>query len=91
GSAANGGDLDWATPDSYVPEFSQAMVGLQKGQITEVPVKSQFGYHVIKLEDVREVKLPALDEVKPQIQQSLAQQKLAKFRDQLRDSAKTDY
>ncbi|UZD53643.1 peptidylprolyl isomerase [Caldimonas aquatica] len=91
GSAANGGDLDWATPDSYVPEFSQAMVGLQKGQITDVPVKSQFGYHVIKLEDVREVKLPALDEVKPQIQQSLAQQKLAKFRDQLRDSAKTDY
>jgi peptidyl-prolyl cis-trans isomerase C len=60
GSAANGGDLDWASPASFVKPFSDAMVGLQKGQITETPVKTQYGYHVIKLEDVRTAKLPAL-------------------------------
>ncbi|HEY4956237.1 MAG TPA: peptidylprolyl isomerase, partial [Caldimonas sp.] len=74
GSAQNGGDLDFAAPSSYVPEFSQAMVALKKGEYTEVPVKTQFGYHIIKLEDTREAKLPPLAEVKPQIQQRLAQQ-----------------
>ncbi|WKB53259.1 peptidylprolyl isomerase [Eleftheria terrae] len=91
GSATNGGDLDWAAPGSYVPEFSQAMVGLKKGEVTPTPVKSQFGYHIIKLEDVRDAKVPSIDEVKPQIQQSLTQQKMAKFRDDLRNNAKTDY
>lgn len=91
GSAENGGDLDWAAAGSYVPEFSQAMTGLQKGQMTETPVKSQFGYHIIKLEDVRDAQFPALDEVKPQIQQRLAQQKMAKFREDLRNAARTDY
>jgi peptidyl-prolyl cis-trans isomerase C len=56
-----------------------------------VPVKSQFGFHIIKLEDTREAKFPALAEVKPQIQQRLAQQKAAAFRDELRAKAKTDY
>jgi peptidyl-prolyl cis-trans isomerase C len=58
GSGANGGDLDWASAGSYVPEFSAAMVKLEKGQLTEVPVKTQFGWHVIRLDDVREAKLP---------------------------------
>jgi peptidyl-prolyl cis-trans isomerase C len=91
GSAKNGGDLDWAAPGSYVPEFSEAMAKLEKGQVTQAPVKSQFGYHVIKLEDVRDAQIPPLEEVKPQIQQNLAQQKMAKFRDDLRNGAKTDY
>eukprot|EP01034_Spumella_vulgaris_P046443 gene46443-57914_t len=76
GSGANGGDLDWANAASYVPEFSGAMVKLNKGQTTDVPVKSQFGFHVIRLDDVREAQLPKLEEVKPQIAQQLQQQKL---------------
>ncbi len=91
GSAENGGDLDFAAPTAYVPEFSQAMVKLKKGEYTDVPVKSQFGFHIIKLEDTREAKFPALAEVKPQIQQRLSQQKAAAFRDELRAKAKTDY
>lgn len=91
GSAENGGDLDWAAPGSYVPEFSQAMTGLQKGQFTETPVKSQYGYHIIKLEDMRETQFPSFEEVKPQIQQRMQQQRMAKFREDLKNKAKTDY
>jgi peptidyl-prolyl cis-trans isomerase C len=88
GSASNGGDLDWASPGSFVKPFSDAMVGLQKGQITETPVKTQYGYHVIKLEDVRAAKIPSLEEVKPQIAESLQQQKLQAFQEELRKKAK---
>jgi peptidyl-prolyl cis-trans isomerase C len=91
GSAEKGGDLDFAKPESYVPEFGQAMAKLKKGEMTETPVKSQFGYHIIKLEDTREAQFPALAEVKPQIEQRLSQMKLAKFRDDIKSSAKTDY
>ncbi len=91
GSAENGGDLDWAAAGSYVPEFSQAMAALKKGEMTETPVKSQFGYHIIKLEDTRDAQFPPLAEVKPQIQQRLSQMKLSQFRDELKAKAKTDY
>jgi peptidyl-prolyl cis-trans isomerase C len=91
GSGENGGDLDFAAPAAYVPEFSQAMVKLKKGEMTETPVKTQFGYHIIRLDDTREAKFPPLEEVKPQIQQRLAQQKVAAFRDEIRAKAKTDY
>jgi peptidyl-prolyl cis-trans isomerase C len=74
-----------------VPEFSQAMTKLQKGEMTEAPVKSQFGYHIIKLDDVRDTPFPPLEEVKPQIEQRLTQQKLAAFREELKTKAKTDY
>jgi len=74
-----------------VPEFSQAMVKLTKGQMTDAPVQSQFGWHIIKLDDVRDATFPSLEEVKPQIQQRLTQQKLASFRDDLKNKAKTDY
>jgi peptidyl-prolyl cis-trans isomerase C len=90
GSGANGGDLDWANASAYVPEFAQAMVKLNKGQLTDQPIKSQFGYHVIRLDDVREAQLPKLDEVKPQISQQLQQQKLMKFQDDLRAKAKVE-
>ena len=90
GSGANGGDLDWAPAGSYVKEFSDAMVALEKGKTTEVPVKSQFGYHVIRLEDTREAQLPKFDDVKPQIAQQLTQQKLGKFQEQLRAKAKIE-
>lgn len=88
GSGANGGDLDWAAAGSYVPEFSDAMVKLGKGQMTDTPVKSPFGYHIIRVDDVREAQLPKLEEVKPQIAQQLQQQKLSGFQESLRAKAK---
>ena len=88
GSGANGGDLDWAAAGSYVPEFSGAMVKLDKGQMTDTPVKSQFGYHIIRVDDVREAQLPKLEEVKPQISQQLQQQKLSTYQEGLRSKAK---
>jgi peptidyl-prolyl cis-trans isomerase C len=88
GSAQNGGDLDWASPANFVPEFSKAMTSLQKGAITETPVKTQFGYHVIKLEDSRPAKIPPLEEVKQQVAEQLQQRKLAAFREQLMTKAK---
>ena len=91
GSAPNGGDLDFAGPASYVPEFSQAMTALKKGEYTVVPVKTQFGYHIILLEDTRAAQFPPLADVKPQITQRLTQQKATAFRDELRAKAKTDY
>jgi peptidyl-prolyl cis-trans isomerase C len=90
GSGANGGDLDWATASSYVPEFAQAMVKLKKGETTQTPVKSQFGYHVIRVDDIREAQLPKLEEVRPQISQQLQQQKLAQFQESLRKGAKVE-
>lgn len=91
GSAENGGDLDFAKPDSYVPEFSAAMTGLKKGEMTETPVKTQFGYHIIKLEESREASFPAFDEVKPQLMQRVEQNKLQKYQEDLKKSAKTEY
>jgi peptidyl-prolyl cis-trans isomerase C len=91
GSGANGGDLDFAAPGSYVPEFSQAMVKLKKGEMTQEPVKTQFGYHIIKLDDTREAQFPKLDDVKGQLKQRMEQQKLAAYRDEIRAKAKTDY
>ena len=69
GSKDKGGDLDWASPSNYVKPFSDAMMALQKGKFTPTPVKTQFGYHVIMLEDVREAKAPGFDEVKPNLTQ----------------------
>ncbi len=90
GSGAKGGDLDWANPASYVPEFSDALSKLAKGQTTETPVKTQFGYHVIRVDDIRDAKLPSFDEVKPQIAQQMQQQKLAAFQEDLRKKAKVE-
>jgi len=90
GSGAHGGNLDWATPASYVPEFTEAMIKLEKGKMTQEPVKSQFGWHVIRLDDVRDAQLPKLEDVKPQIAQQLEQQKLAKFQADLRAKAKVE-
>ena len=88
GSGANGGDLDWANAASYVTEFSEAMVKLDKGQMTETPVKSQFGWHIIRVDDIRQAKLPSFEDIKPQISQQMQQQKLAEFQKSLREKAK---
>jgi len=83
GSSVKGGDLGWAVPGNFVKPFSDAMVTLNKGQIS-APVQSQFGWHVIKLEDARDVKVPAFEEVKPNVtqhmQQQLIQQAIAELR-----------
>jgi peptidyl-prolyl cis-trans isomerase C len=91
GSGANGGDLDFAAPGSYVPEFSQAMVKLKKGEMTQEPVKSQFGYHIIRLDDTREAQFPPFADVKGQLKQRMEQQRLAAYREEVRAKAKTDY
>jgi len=91
GSGANGGDLDFAKAENYVPEFSKAMTALKKGEMTEAPVKSQFGFHIIRLDDTRDAQFPEFDAVKPQIQQRLGQMKLQQFQEDLRKAAKTDY
>ena len=91
GSGANGGDLDFAKPDSYVPEFGQAMTKLKKGEMTDTPVKTQFGFHIIRLDDTREASFPAFDDVKAQIKQRLEQVRTQDYQDQLRSKAKTDY
>lgn len=88
GTANSGGDLDWATPASFPPEFAAGFTGLQKGGVTENPVKTANGFHVIKLDDVRAAKLPSMEEVKPQIQEALAQQKLAAYQDEMVKKAK---
>jgi peptidyl-prolyl cis-trans isomerase C len=90
GSGANGGELDWASAGSYVKEFSDAMAKLAKGKMTDAPVKSQFGFHIIKLDDTREAQLPKFDDVKPQITQQLTQQKLATYQQELRAKAKVE-
>jgi peptidyl-prolyl cis-trans isomerase C len=88
GSANNGGDLDWASPSSFPKPFSDAFVALQKGQITETPVQTQNGFHVIKLDDVRPAKLPTLEEVKPQIGEALQQKKLQAYQEEMVKKAK---
>jgi peptidyl-prolyl cis-trans isomerase C len=72
GSAANGGSLGWVGEKSLVPEFSKSMVQLKKGQVSDKPVKSQFGWHIIKVDDIREIKTPSMDEVREQLKQMIA-------------------
>jgi peptidyl-prolyl cis-trans isomerase C len=88
GTANSGGDLDWATPASFPKEFSAAFVNLQKGAVTETPVKTANGFHVIKVDDIRAAKLPSMEEVKPQIVDALAQQKLAAYQEEMVKKAK---
>jgi peptidyl-prolyl cis-trans isomerase C len=88
GTANSGGDLDWATPASFPKEFSAAFVGLQKGAVTDTPVKTANGFHVIKVDDIRAAKLPSMEEVKPQIVDALSQQKLAAYQEEMVKKAK---
>ena len=76
GSAQNGGDLDWSDRGAFVKEFSDALASLKKGEITKKPVKTQFGYHVIRLDDVRQPELPPLDVVRGEIVKQLQNQRV---------------
>jgi peptidyl-prolyl cis-trans isomerase C len=90
GTRERGGDLDWNVPAAFDKAFAEAMVKLQKGQITPEPVQSRFGYHVIQLEDQRAVSFPPLAQVKPQIQQRLTRQKVETLIRDLRAKAKVE-
>jgi peptidyl-prolyl cis-trans isomerase C len=91
GSGENGGDLDFAKPENFVPEFSRAMVALKKGEMTAEPVRSSFGWHVIRLEDTREATFPEFDAVKDQIKQRIDQVRIQRYQEELRAKARTDY
>jgi peptidyl-prolyl cis-trans isomerase C len=90
GTRERGGDLDWNVPAAFDKAFADAMVKLQKGQITPEPVQSRFGFHVIQLEDQRAVNFPPLAQVKPQIQQRLTRQKVETLIRDLRAKAKVE-
>jgi peptidyl-prolyl cis-trans isomerase C len=90
GSAEKGGSLGWSVPTNFVPPFASAMVKLKKGEYTKQAVQSQFGWHIIKMDDVRNLKMPAYDELKPQIQQRLQQQMIQELIANLRSKAKIE-
>jgi len=90
GSKDRGGDLDWNVPTAFDKAFSDAMVKLDKGQVTEAPVHTRYGFHVIRLDDVREAKFPPLAELKPRIQQHLMQGKIEGLVRGLRSKAKVE-
>lgn len=89
-SGANGGELGWFSPKQMVAPFSEAAAALEKGSYTKAPVKTQFGWHIIILDDVRETTPPALDQVKPQLQNYLQQQRVQSFVGGLREGAQID-
>ena len=83
GSAKRGGDLDWAAAGSYVPEFATALSALRKGETSAKPVKSEFGYHIIRLEDTRTAQAPSFESVKSQIKKQMQGQKTQEFQEYL--------
>ena len=90
GSKGKGGDLDWSPPNRYVKPFAEALAKLKKGQLTDAPVQTQFGWHVIRLDDERPTKVPPFDDVKANIQQQLQTQVLQKAIADLRAKAKIE-
>jgi peptidyl-prolyl cis-trans isomerase C len=89
-SKSSGGDLGWSGPERYVPAFGNALKKLKKGQVTDAPVQTQFGWHIIRLDEERTRSFPSFEEVKPQIQNQLQQQEVAKAVSALRAKAKVE-
>ncbi len=90
GSGAKGGALDWAPPSAYVKEFGDALASLGKGKTTETPVKTQFGYHVIRVDDVRPTVLPKFEDVKADVAKQMQQKKMSDYQTELRAKAKVE-
>jgi len=90
GSAVKGGDLGWFSPNQMVPEFSQATATLAKGKYTEVPIKTQFGWHIILLDDSRPMTPPKFDDVKGQLEGLVQNQRLSEYVSALRKKAKIE-
>ena len=90
GSKANGGELDWSPSAAYVRPFAEALEKLEKGKMTENPVHTSFGWHVIQLDDVRPMQVPPFDEVKQNLQQRILQREFGTVVQELRSSAKVE-
>jgi peptidyl-prolyl cis-trans isomerase C len=90
GSKENGGDLNWSMPSRFVKPFGDALAKLKKGQMTDTPVQTNFGWHIIRVDDERAAKLPGFDEAKPQLQQGLQNQAVEKAIADLRAKAKIE-
>lgn len=90
GSREHGGDLGWASASNYVKPFADALTKLDKGKYTKQPVQSQFGWHVIQLEDVRNAQFPPFEQVKPQLQQLVQREEVQKVFAGLRAKAKIE-
>ena len=90
GSKASGGELGWFKTTSMVKPFGDAVIALKKGEITQTPVKTDFGFHVIQLEDVRDTTPPPFDSVKDRLSQSVMAKKFKDYQDQLLKSAKIE-
>jgi peptidyl-prolyl cis-trans isomerase C len=88
GSKDKGGDLDWNPPSTFVKPFADALAKLEKGKYTESPVQTQYGWHVIQLDDVRPAQFPAYESVKAQLQNRLQEQEVQKYVSELRSKAK---
>ena len=89
-SKANGGDLGWFTPDRMVPAFAAAVTGLTKGTYTKLPVQTQYGWHVIRLEETRAMSPPPLDSVKERLNQIVAAKKFKAYADELAKTARIE-
>jgi peptidyl-prolyl cis-trans isomerase C len=90
GSAKNGGDLGWNMPDSFVKEFGEAMAALKKGETSKTPVQTKYGFHIIRLEDVRPIQFPAMNDVKGEISRQLQQKRVREAVAALREKAKIE-
>jgi len=90
GSAAQGGSLGWASADNYVAPFAQAVQNTPKGQMTDKPVQTQFGWHVIEVVDARPIAFPPFEQVRTQLEEMMRQQELMQFQQKLRSEAKID-
>jgi peptidyl-prolyl cis-trans isomerase C len=89
-SGAEGGDLGWFKKSDMVKEFAEAAFALKKGEMSETPIKTQFGYHIITIEDRRKAPPPAFEEMQDQLREELARETVSGLLDQLRASAKID-
>ena len=89
-SSKSGGDLGWFTLDTMVPPFANAVKAMQPGQLTEQPVQSQYGWHVIKLEETRATSAPPFDEVKDRVKMIVQRKKLQTHLEDLRKAAQVE-
>jgi peptidyl-prolyl cis-trans isomerase C len=90
GSKNDGGALDWSDGSNFVKEFSEAMMKLKKGEYTKNLVKSQYGYHIIMLDDIRDIQFPEFDQIKERLQQQMMTQKRDKAIAALKETAKVE-
>jgi len=90
GSREQGGDLSWVSPDRMVKPFAEALVDLKPGQYTHTPVKTQYGWHIIKLEDTRDVAAPPFDQVRQRLEQMVQARKFKAYTDELLKTAKVE-